>query len=224
MNPYSQWAQRLTGAEREQAAVARLRRYFGTDGSRPYEGAEFETYGRAGDAAEVANKVTSDDLVALSLLSVPVLAKSVRGLRERADKIGNLLALIDTDLDLANVTPEEIAPESPAWQLWQVVRQVPGFGPTRTSKLLARKRPRLIPIYDSVIRKTFGSSEGQWNNLNAALREHDGAFHQQLLSLREKAGLPGSISALRVLDVVAWMEGGGPEEPDRVNEVLEERA
>lgn len=33
-----------------------------------------------------------------------------------------------------------------------------------------------------------------------------GALHHRLLSLREEAGLPAEISALRVFDVIAWME------------------
>ena len=34
-----------------------------------------------------------------------------------------------------------------------------------------------------------------------------GALHRRLLSIREEAGLPEEISALRVFDVIAWMDG-----------------
>ncbi|WP_016884352.1 MULTISPECIES: DUF6308 family protein [unclassified Rhodococcus (in: high G+C Gram-positive bacteria)] len=32
-------------------------------------------------------------------------------------------------------------------------------------------------------------------------------MHHRLLSIREEAGLPDEISALRVFDVIAWMDG-----------------
>ncbi|QQZ19448.1 DUF6308 family protein [Rhodococcus sp. 21391] len=40
-----------------------------------------------------------------------------------------------------------------------------------------------------------------------ALRADDGALHHRLVSIREEAGLPEEISALRVFDVIAWMDG-----------------
>jgi Family of unknown function (DUF6308) len=37
---------------------------------------------------------------------------------------------------------------------------------------------------------------------------HDGAaLHHRLLRLRDAASLPPQISALRVLDVITWLEG-----------------
>jgi hypothetical protein len=85
---------------------------------------------------------------------------------------------------------------------------------------MARKRPRLIPIIDAGIVALFGPSHQQWARLNAALREKvDGeqTFHELLIALREQAGILAHISALRVLDVAAWMqwkdESGGVEPP-----------
>ncbi|MFC9768511.1 DUF6308 family protein [Rhodococcus jostii] len=40
-----------------------------------------------------------------------------------------------------------------------------------------------------------------------ALRADDAALHHRLLSIRDAAGLPEEISALRVFDVIAWMDG-----------------
>nr|WP_221939385.1 DUF6308 family protein [Streptomyces sp. 130] len=36
------------------------------------------------------------------------------------------------------------------------------------------------------------------------LREDDAALHHQLLELRQAAGLPETVSALRVCDVAVW--------------------
>ncbi|WP_419179537.1 DUF6308 family protein [Rhodococcus opacus] len=45
------------------------------------------------------------------------------------------------------------------------------------------------------------------NPVREALRADDGALHHRLLSIREEAGFPEQISALRVFDVIAWMDG-----------------
>ena len=72
---------------------------------------------------------------------------------------------------------------------------------------MARKRPRLVPIYDKVLRQVMGLEKGQWAPLNAALRANGGEPQERLLGLQRGAGLPASVSALRVLDVIAWRDG-----------------
>lgn len=39
----------------------------------------------------------------------------------------------------------------PADELWWGLRRLKGVGPTRTAELLARKRPALFPVYDSLL-------------------------------------------------------------------------
>jgi hypothetical protein len=73
--------------------------------------------------------------------------------------------------------------------------------------LSARKRPRLVPIYDKVLRRVMGLENGQWVPLNAALRADGQALQQRRLALRDTAYPPASVSALRVLDVTAWRDG-----------------
>ena len=45
--------------------------------------------------------------------------------------------------------------------------------------------------------------------MHTALRECDYALHNRLLRIRPLAGLNESISALRIFDVLAWMDGSG---------------
>ncbi|GMA33199.1 hypothetical protein GCM10025875_31910 [Litorihabitans aurantiacus] len=87
------------------------------------------------------------------------------------------------------------------------MRKVRTFGPVRTSKLLARKRPHLVPIYDEHIRTQFGAphSGDQWSAWAGMFA--DPTLVQHLAALRRSAGVDGSVSLLRVLDVVVWMEG-----------------
>lgn len=72
-------------------------------------------------------------------------------------------------------------------------------------KLLARKRPHLIPVYDQVIRCLLGRPEKVWLKQHDQLAADDGALRQELRSLRSPADVPGHVSLLRVLDVVLWM-------------------
>ena len=84
---------------------------------------------------------------------------------------------------------------------------MPGIGQTKATKLIARTRTRLYPIWDSVVSQVLGTERAHLNPVREALRADDGALHHRLLSIREEAGLPGEISALRVVDVIAWMDG-----------------
>ena len=108
------------------------------------------------------------------------------------------------DRDLADQA-EAVTEDQPASQLYRAVRRLPGVGRTIGTKLLARKRPRLVPIYDSVVARISGIGDYHWEPLRQALRA-DG-LHDRLLDLREQAALGPHVSALRVLDVVTWMEG-----------------
>ncbi|WP_255221504.1 DUF6308 family protein [Rhodococcus wratislaviensis] len=84
---------------------------------------------------------------------------------------------------------------------------MPGIGRTKATKLIARKRPRLYPIWGSVVSQVLGAARAHLNPVREALRADDGALHHRLLSIRGEAGLPAEISALRVFDVIAWVDG-----------------
>ncbi|WP_368680428.1 DUF6308 family protein (plasmid) [Rhodococcus opacus] len=97
---------------------------------------------------------------------------------------------------------------------------MPGIGQTKATKLIARKRPRLYPIGDSVVSQVLGTERAHLNPVREALRADDAALHRRLLSIRKEAGLPDEISALRVFDVIAWMDGknrrlGEPSDQER---------
>jgi hypothetical protein len=72
-------------------------------------------------------------------------------------------------------------------------------------KLLARKRPSLIPVYDEIVRCAFGWPENIWTALQDALRQDDGSFRTVLEDLKKQAGVPQQVSLLRTLDVAIWM-------------------
>ncbi len=62
-------------------------------------------------------------------------------------------------------------------------------------------------MYDQVVRQVVGAPKGIWRVLNQDLAADDHRLHRHLEFLRGEAGLPTTLSVLRVFDVVAWMTG-----------------
>lgn len=197
----------------EARAVHQLRRYYQRqpDGTLAFTGALFDDWDPSATRTAMTNTFTSDDLLAVSHLSVTVSSRAAYELLVRQRRrFEFLLTEVGPDRDLVDVG-ESIDQSWPAWRLSSALRELPGVGPTTAGKLLARKRPRLIPIYDEVINNhLLGGSGVQWVPLRVALEADDQALHQRLLAVRSAAGLGEHISALRILDVVAWMDGTHP--------------
>lgn len=72
---------------------------------------------------------------------------------------------------------------------------------------MARKRPRLIPIIDSVVVQTLNHpADGKfWIRLREHLRTND--LHARLGAIRDSSNAPAETSAIRIFDVVVWMVG-----------------
>lgn len=184
----------------------------------PRSGSRFDSWMGGGDAPGVANRVTADDLVAVSFLSVMIPARAALGMLEtHALKISEHLEQLPLDIDLADLTPEEfdkyLGAGSPGIQLWRVLRAKPterwGIGETKASKIMARKRPRLIPIYDSVVGPLMGlpmNSVDQWKKWHTALTDGTG-LPRRLDEIRRVSEISDPISDIRVMDIVLWMHG-----------------
>ena len=147
--------------------------------------------------------------MAVTLLSVKVpgrAAYELLGPQRRRFEV--LLEAVGPDRDFAleeSVSEDDF---TPGWGLWRSLENLPGLGPTTVSKLMARKRPRLFPIYDTVIdRAVLGGTGVLWAPLHAALRSDTLALQGRLIRIRIAAGLDERVSALRVFDVVSWMDG-----------------
>jgi Family of unknown function (DUF6308) len=121
-----------------------------------YTGAAFDTWDSTGTRSRDVNVFTAaDDLVAVTFLSVrvgPLAAYVLLG--ERGSDFSEILEMIGPDRDLVDEA-EEIPRDWPAWELDRELTCLPDVGPTLASKLIARKRPRLVPVYDSVVRKVL---------------------------------------------------------------------
>jgi hypothetical protein len=187
-------------------AVRHLQTYYGTADGVAYTGSHFDSWPN-----NDPDRFTADDLVAVSFLSVFVSPQAALELLVvHADRFAELLSAVGPDRDLADEA-DPLNDDWPAARLYGAVRVLPRVGRTITTKLLARKRPRLLPIYDSVVARVTDVGDSHWEPLRTVLRAPaaDGRpqLHERLIGLRSQAGLPPEISALRVYDVVTWMEG-----------------
>lgn len=198
-----------------------LREYFdGADTDAPrFTGSQFESFLAE---SQDPNQIAPADLLAVSMLSVNVpAAASLKICGSLQEKITVLLSCLPVELKFEELTDQEfeeyLGARSPAEKLWNLLRQKDGtpwgIGQTTASKILARKRPHLIPIYDSVIANItrMPNSLHQWTRWRAAFASNatgQSSMQEQLTELRAAAGLT-QISLLRTLDVVLWMEGRG---------------
>ncbi|MFH9887598.1 MULTISPECIES: DUF6308 family protein [Streptomyces] len=191
-------------------AVSNLRRYYGTgqlSEAAPFTGSRFEHLAGGGDRQAVANVVTADDLIAVQTLSVRIPAQTALDLLEGdlGVRLSKLLSSVPFDIDMAEAEAADLTEGSPAHTAWRVLCNETGIGWVTAGKLLARKRPRLLPVYDQVVRCILGRPRSFWLDLHGALSADNHALHRQLLALRQAADLPATVSALRVCDVVLWM-------------------
>ena len=202
---------KLTQGER---AVQDLRRYFSLDvpsGSPPsYTGGRFEALGGGGDRPEAANTVTADDLVAVQMLSVlmpgPVALNLLEGVL--GEQVAHHLAVIPVGVAINDAAAAAlIGPAGPAAAAWQLLEQQYDVGWVTAGKLLARKRPRLIPAWDGVVRCAMGYPPPQavWMWFHERMTADDVALTQALIAVRETAGVATSVTPLRTLDVIVWM-------------------
>lgn len=179
----------------EQRGAELVNRYYSDE---PFAGSLFDGLGD-----NPPDRFTTDDLLAASLLDVRFKPEAVRALvTERvADE---LLSRVPTDLPLWKANYDaDLGEQSAAGQLWLKVRAIPGIGRTRASKLLARKRPRLLPIIDSVVSGALGlGNAGSWAALQTAL---DDAQIRSAIDGMAPTLDGAAPTTLRLLDVATWM-------------------
>lgn len=191
------------------AALPLLTRYYAVrpDRSPRYTGARFETIAALNDDP---NTLGPADFVAVSLLSVNVPKEAAIRLLadEAAEQITSLLRDIPADVAIVDADSDALTADSPAGELWEKLRfGRDGVGRTTTSKLLAAKRPQLLPIWDSFVEQATGlDTKDYWRKFQSVLVAHDRRIWNWLIELKaEVPNIPDTVSPLRVLDVVLWM-------------------
>lgn len=196
---------------RDHRSIPELRDYFNLDcpdGRPQHTGAKFDTLGSRRCRDGVENVITPYDLLAVSCLSVTV--PTAVGLDLVEGRLGKEVAAhlreIPTDVALGEAdAAEHVQHGSHADQAWWLLNDETNVGWVTAGKLLARKRPRLIPVWDNVVKCAFGRppKNDAWLWMDERLR--DGRLREELDQLHRGADLPELVSRIRVLDVVMWM-------------------
>lgn len=184
-------------------------------GTGTFTGSHFESF--AG-APNPVNEVTAADLLAVQTLAVTVSSRAALGILETyAQRISELLSDIDPTLKLEEVRDEGdfeavLGKNSSAQALWDLLRRNNpeakrwNLGATTASKIMARKRPHLIPIDDSVVTRVIGrgtaSSWRMWRDELLA----DNYLIERADEIKEHVERT-DLSTLRALDVVLWQYG-----------------
>jgi hypothetical protein len=97
-----------------------------------------------------------------------------------------------------------------AERAFEALGKLPGIGPVIAGKLLARKRPELVPITDSVVPRGLvrpGETDlwsSFWHVLRGAL-DSEKDLVRRLAELKEEIPEAAAASLLRILDVALWM-------------------
>lgn len=173
--------------------------------SNTYTGNQFHRLGGGGDVGTSANIISPTDLVAVSLLDVHVSGRaSLDILGPLSHRLTELLTDIPTGVALEDSDESLIASGSPADVLWHELQSLDRMGPTIVSKVMARKRPQLIPIFDSVLREALLPTEkSYWLRMRNEL--HQPEIAGRLRKIRLESGVGPEIPLLRILDVCVWM-------------------
>jgi Family of unknown function (DUF6308) len=150
-----------------------------------------------------AHAVTRDDLLAVTLLDVRFGPRAARLLLEqRSEVITARLQKIDPTIRLWQASDALLDGDLDA--LLTLLTEVHGVGPVIAGKLLARKRPHLVPVVDAVVVRVLGPQPGgYWRAIRAALADDERRV--RLTSLRPE--VEGRLSILRMLDILLWMYG-----------------
>jgi Family of unknown function (DUF6308) len=203
---------RLTRILDDKQACRDLRLYFGVGLGRgelpPFTGGRFELLDGGGDRAGTCNHFTASDILSIEMLSVQLPPPVALDLLDGAlgEEAATFLEQIPTSVSLWDNKAEGFVKDGgPADNVWRLLESQDGVGWVTAGKLLARKRPSLIPVYDDVVRCAFDRPKEIWKALRDALRQDNGSFRAVLEDLIKRAGIPAEITPLRALDVALWM-------------------
>lgn len=203
----------------------RLERYF--DPALGYAGASFNGLDRATGAV---NRVTSSDLLAVTLLSIDIEPLQVRQLLEDNPKrvaVTSALAAVPRDVPLSEFSSGTRDYGQVLMQLYELYSELMKTPkPTAkkwvfASKLCARKFPNLMPVRDNVVCEyladkpltSHGFGEFKFDLQVFAYVMSDPSVRTDLNDLqsrlRQKHGptVMDAVPALRILDVALWMAG-----------------
>jgi hypothetical protein len=187
-----------------------LQAYFSTHGD-GYTGSQFENLIANSDPFSITDR----DLIAITTLSVDVPARAALWILSDQGKreVSSLLQKIPIDTDIWDSKVNNIfSDDGPVMDLWRMLGQANwpisktggGLGGvTKRSKILAAKRPRLIPVLDRVVKGTLPETGNIWVAIQNVLMNDE--WRTKLQKALQHENVPDSVSLLRKIDVVIWV-------------------
>lgn len=178
------------------------------------------------DSGTDDSSLSEADLLAPALLNVSIRLDTFPGLKKQLTRLNHDLqnvprnaALSEADVSgphLHLADDGELASAAAAFSLLDQQRPK-GVGLTKLAKILHRKRPRLLPLYDQYVKACYClPGEGvaavippsRGRSHIAFVTELMGAMRQDLANPRWRdLDLPHGMTTLRALDIVAWHAG-----------------
>jgi len=180
---------------------------------RQFSGSLFDSFGGGGDRPDVENQITREDVLAVAAVNAPMPAAvaSLLLTQPASGRLATWLRQLPTDIDLWDAEDDTLAIATKAWDEIRTIHEActaaTAYGGFAANKLLARKRPRLIPLYDEKVRGVVYLAEGAswWFSLRDAMRVggEDNEVRFRVCAALLEADV-GYISVLRGLDVILW--------------------
>lgn len=171
--------------------------YFG-GGKQPFTGRWFEELAAIGDP----NRFEASDLLAVEALSVTVPTEAAASLLiTESERFNSLLRDIPREQNLWEVSRFDVNAGSTADRLHAELRTLPGIEWVVAGKLMAAKRPKLIPILDNEVRNYLQPPKNLfWVTMHDELS--DPARRQVISEVCQSA--PAPVGLLRRMDVALW--------------------
>ena len=194
-------------------ALSRIRRYVSDE---RYLYSTYDTYTTNGDATTLAD----GDLLAPVLLNVRVSVRSYRKLCRWRPALEKSLRSLPENRTLREATAQELQLVASCFDVLDGERSM---GVT-LAKVLHRKRPELLPLYDQNVYRCYAPDpiepdpNRSWSAFFHELARHmqkdllDGAGQwSRLCQEADQVSKGPPLTALRALDILAWWPEGGDE-------------
>lgn len=167
-----------------------------------FTGAHFENYSARADPTIF----DGNNLAAVTCLSVNITGNMASSLMYLNIEFSPLIAkLPDIDVPIWKVSKDEFAKGRSLRLLHDKLLRIDGIGPVITSKLLASKRPHLVPIQDRDVSALFGKRAADlwWSPWYDTMQSSK--VRELLDNFAKEAGVNGP-SLLRIADIIFWMK------------------
>jgi hypothetical protein len=176
-----------------------LRRYFSGRPGDLFTGRWFDQFAAIADP----NRFEASDLIAVEALKVEVPSEAASALLVTdPERFNHLLREIPRDQDLWERRRLDVDVGSKADDLHAALKALPKVGWVTAGKLLAAKRPRLIPILDERVQGLLKPRDEMfWVSMHDELSDESRrATIEQICRVA-----PPHVSLLRRIDVALWM-------------------